>query len=98
MLAEISFFSVLWYVIAGLVIGLLARLFLPGKQQMNILWTIVLGVAGAVIGGFLWEAIFSNRGIAWIGSVIAAVVILWGYERFVVARGSGPPSSPDPGT
>ena len=95
MVAEISFFGFVWYVVVGLVIGLLARLFLPGKQSMNIFWTIILGIAGALIGGYLWELIFSNHGIAWIGSVIVAVALLWGYERFAASRGSkhapGPP-------
>lgn len=92
MVAEISFFHALWYVIAGLIIGALARLFLPGKNEMNILWTIVLGVVGALIGGYLWELIFSNHGIAWIGSVIAAVVILWAYERYMASRKTKPAS------
>ncbi len=50
----------------------------------------VLGVVGAIVGGYLWELIFSNHGIAWIGSVIAAVVILWAYERFVSSRKAKP--------
>ncbi len=96
MLAEISFFHFVWYLFVGLIIGLLARLFLPGRQSMNILWTIVIGVVSAIVGGYLWELVFSNHGIAWIGSVIVAVVILWGYERFVVskkAKPGAPPSS-----
>lgn len=92
MVAEISFFAVLWYIVAGLIIGALARLFLPGKHNMSVLWTIVLGVVGAVVGGYLWELIFSNHGIAWIGSVIAAVVLLWAYERIMSSRASKPTS------
>jgi uncharacterized membrane protein YeaQ/YmgE (transglycosylase-associated protein family) len=85
-LAEISFFRVVWYVIVGLIVGVLARLILPGKQQMNMLMTILIGVVGALLGGFLWELIFSNHGIAWIGSVIVAVVIVWAYERYLTTR------------
>jgi uncharacterized membrane protein YeaQ/YmgE (transglycosylase-associated protein family) len=96
MVAEVSFFAFLWYAVAGLVIGLLARALLPGKQSMNIVWTLVLGVAGALIGGYLWELIFSNRGIAWIGSVIVAVVLLWGYERFAASRRGKPAAGPPP--
>ena len=86
MLAEISFFRVVWYVIVGLIVGVLARLILPGRQQMNMLMTILIGVVSALVGGFLWELIFSNHGIAWIGSVILAVVIVWAYERYLTTR------------
>jgi uncharacterized membrane protein YeaQ/YmgE (transglycosylase-associated protein family) len=87
MLAEITFLGVVWYVIAGLVIGALARLILPGKQQMSVFMTMVLGVVAAVVGGLLWNAVFPNNdGVAWIGSIIVAVVILFLYERLLVSR------------
>ena len=90
MLADIGFLDVVWYIVAGLVIGILARAILPGKQHMGIIATIVLGVAGALIGGFLWDLIFSgNEGIAWIGSIIVAVILLFLYERVLVSRGAG---------
>ncbi len=75
------------YIIAGLIIGAIARLIMPGKQNMSIVVTILLGVAAALIGGYLWEAIFpDNEGIAWIGSIIVAVILIANYER-TVARG-----------
>ena len=45
--------GIISWVIFGLVVGLLARLLLPGRQKIGILLTIVLGVAGALIGGFV---------------------------------------------
>jgi uncharacterized membrane protein YeaQ/YmgE (transglycosylase-associated protein family) len=90
MIADIGFLDVVWYIVAGLVIGVLARAILPGKQNMGIIATIVLGVVGALIGGFLWNAIFSgNDGIAWIGSIIVAVILLFLYDRVVASRGDG---------
>lgn len=87
MLAEVTFWGVIWYAIAGLVIGALARLILPGKQNMSIWWTIILGVLAAIVGGLIWNALFpDNEGVAWIGSIIVAVVILFLYERFLVSR------------
>ena len=87
MLAEITFWGVVWYVIAGLVIGALARLILPGKQQMSIVMTMLLGVVAAVIGCLIWNALFPNNdGVAWIGSIIVAVVILFLYDRLLVSR------------
>ena len=87
MLADITFWGVVWYVVAGLIIGLLARAILPGKQQMGLIATIALGIASALVGGLLWAAIFSgNDGIAWIGSIIVAVVALFAYERVLGSR------------
>jgi uncharacterized membrane protein YeaQ/YmgE (transglycosylase-associated protein family) len=39
------------FIVAGLVIGLLARLLFPGRQRIGLLWTLALGVVGSVIGG-----------------------------------------------
>jgi uncharacterized membrane protein YeaQ/YmgE (transglycosylase-associated protein family) len=51
--------------------------------------TIAIGVIAAVVGGLLWEMIFpGNDGIAWIGSIILAVVLLWLYVAYVT-RGRG---------
>ncbi len=87
MLAEVTIWGIIWYAIAGLVIGALARLILPGRQSMSIGMTMVLGVVAAIVGGLLWNAIFpDNEGVAWIGSIIVAVLILFLYERFLVAR------------
>jgi uncharacterized membrane protein YeaQ/YmgE (transglycosylase-associated protein family) len=90
MLAAITFLGIVWYVVAGLVIGLLARAILPGKQHMGWVATLVLGVASALVGGFIWDAIFAgNEGVAWIGSIIVAVVALFIYERVVAGRVHG---------
>jgi uncharacterized membrane protein YeaQ/YmgE (transglycosylase-associated protein family) len=87
--ADIGFLDIVWYVIAGLVIGALARLILPGKQAMSIWMTILLGVVAAVVGGLIWNAIFpDNDGVAWIGSIIVAVLLLVLYER-IAASGRG---------
>jgi uncharacterized membrane protein YeaQ/YmgE (transglycosylase-associated protein family) len=49
--------GIISWIIWGLVIGLIARFLLPGRQAIGLLWTIVLGIAGAVIGGLLATAI-----------------------------------------
>ena len=84
---DIGFLDLVWYAIAGLVIGALARLLLPGKQAMGWVATMVLGVVAAIVGGLIWNAIFrGNEGIAWIGSIIVAILLLVGYERVVARR------------
>jgi uncharacterized membrane protein YeaQ/YmgE (transglycosylase-associated protein family) len=89
-LADIGIGDVIIYVIAGLVIGAIARLLVPGRQNMGLIATIVLGVVAAIIGGVVWNAIFpSNQGIAWIGSIIVAVVLLLLYG--MLTRGTSSP-------
>jgi len=87
--ADIGFWTVIWYAFAGLIIGLLARLIMPGRQQMNIWVTIVLGVVSAILGAFAWNAIFKDqKGIAWIGGVVVAIILLWLYGRFAPKKGT----------
>ena len=91
---DITVVDVIVYVIAGLVIGVVARALLPGRQAIGMVATIIIGVIAAVIGGLLWEAIFpGNDGIAWIGSIIVAIVLLYLYMMLVGrgARGRGAP-------
>jgi uncharacterized membrane protein YeaQ/YmgE (transglycosylase-associated protein family) len=79
---DISVADVIVYVIAGAIIGALARLLVPGRQDMSIVVTVILGIVAAVVGGLLWEAVFpDNDGIAWIGSIIVAVVLVVLYVK-----------------
>lgn len=70
----------LGYLIGGLVIGVLARLVKPGADPMGWIMTIILGVLGAVIGG--WAAgTFGLGGIlTWIVAIVAAIILLFVYE------------------
>ena len=86
MLAEIdiTITDIIVYVIAGAIIGALARLLVPGRQEMSVAVTIIVGIIAAVVGGLLWEAIFpDNDGIAWIGSIIVGVVLVYLYAMLV---------------
>lgn len=62
--------------IAGIVIGPLARLALPGKQNISLPMTIVVGAVGAIIGGFIAQAlgVGDTSGIDWIKLVIQVAV------------------------
>lgn len=65
------------YVIAGLVVGALARLFLPGASPVGCLGTIFIGIVGIYVGGRLWEEFIGrNRGVPWIGSILVAMFLL----------------------
>jgi uncharacterized membrane protein YeaQ/YmgE (transglycosylase-associated protein family) len=84
---DVTIGSIIVYIIAGAIIGALARLIVPGRQSMSVVVTVVLGIVAAVAGGILWEAIFPhNDGIAWIGSIIVAVVLVFLYARFFTGR------------
>jgi uncharacterized membrane protein YeaQ/YmgE (transglycosylase-associated protein family) len=75
------------YIVVGLIVGLVARLLLPGRDPIGILGTILLGIVGAVVGGFLWEKLFGeNRGVSWIGSVLVAMLLLWIYRKMTYGR------------
>jgi uncharacterized membrane protein YeaQ/YmgE (transglycosylase-associated protein family) len=81
--ADIGFGDIVVYVIAGAIIGMLGRLIVPGQQAMGFVVTVILGIVAAIIGGYLWNAVFpDNKGIAWIGSIIAAVVLVFVYAKF----------------
>ena len=84
---DISVLDVIVYIVAGLIIGVVARALVPGRQSMSIWVTILLGVIAALIGGILWEAIFpDNDGVAWIGSIIVGVVLVWLYAALIGSR------------
>jgi len=75
-------------IVVGLIAGALARLLVPGKQPMSILTTMVLGIVGSFVGGFLGYLLFhkdASEGFlqpsGLIGSVIGAVIVLLIWTR-----------------
>jgi uncharacterized membrane protein YeaQ/YmgE (transglycosylase-associated protein family) len=81
--------AIIGTIIFGAVIGMLARLALPGKQQISALLTVALGVA--LIGSAVWEALGGGptRGIDWIRwfiSIAAAAALVIGYEKVTAKK------------
>ena len=74
------FDGILGYVVGGLVIGLLARLFKPGADPMGWIMTILLGILGAVAGGWASANFGLGRAMTWVAAVVAAIVLLFIYE------------------
>ncbi len=68
--------AVIGIIIFGAVIGFLARLVLPGKQDISLLVTIILGILGALAGYYLWGAMGGGNtsGIDWIRWIISIAV------------------------
>jgi uncharacterized membrane protein YeaQ/YmgE (transglycosylase-associated protein family) len=80
------------FIVAGLIIGLLARLLLPGRQKIGLLWTLVLGVLGSVVGGVIANLIGTGdiwelNVIGFIVAVLAAVALLSVAERSGLGAG-----------
>jgi len=78
----------IWMIIVGLVAGLLARAIKPGSDPMGWIMTIVLGIVGAMIGGFIASMIGINADGGFTGlifSVIGAIILLFIYE-FVMSK------------
>ena len=81
--------SFIWMIIVGLVAGLLARAIKPGSDPMGWIMTIVLGIVGAMLGGFIAGLIGINADGGFTGlifSVIGAVILLFLYEMIVNKR------------
>lgn len=81
--------SFIWMIVVGLVAGLLARAIKPGSDPMGWIMTIVLGIVGAMIGGFIASLVGINADGGFIGlifSVIGAIILLFLYEMIMNKR------------
>ncbi|MGP5502374.1 GlsB/YeaQ/YmgE family stress response membrane protein [uncultured Psychrobacter sp.] len=81
--------SFIWMIIVGLVAGLLARAIKPGNDPMGWIMTIVLGIVGAMLGGFIAGLIGINADGGFTGlifSVIGAIILLFIYEMIMNKR------------
>ena len=76
----------IWMIIVGLVAGLLARAIKPGNDAMGWIMTIVLGIVGAMLGGFVAGLIGIDADGGFTGlifSVIGAIILLFLYEMIM---------------
>jgi uncharacterized membrane protein YeaQ/YmgE (transglycosylase-associated protein family) len=82
--------GIIWTLLVGLVVGALAKLIMPGRDPGGILVTMLIGIAGAFVAGFLGRAFgwYTEVGDApgIIASVVGAMVLLGGYRLVVGAR------------
>lgn len=75
------------WILFGLVVGAIAKLIMPGNDPGGWIVTILLGIAGSFVGGFLAQTLMGSQSqtAGWIGSIIGALVLLFIY-RLVVGR------------
>ncbi len=82
-------FHILGWIFFGLIVGVIAKFLMPGRDPAGFLVTIGLGIAGAFIGGFLarlvgWYGPQENAG--YLMAIFGAIVLLWVYRRFMLSH------------
>jgi uncharacterized membrane protein YeaQ/YmgE (transglycosylase-associated protein family) len=82
--------GIIAFLILGLLAGAIAKAIMPGDDPGGILVTTLIGVVGALIGGFLAAAIFDAHPLddffdlsTWITAIVGSIVLLWVYRMFV---------------
>lgn len=82
--------SILVWIVLGLLAGGIAKLLMPGKDPGGCIITILLGIAGALVAGFLGKAVGwydQNEGAGFIAAIVGAFLILLIYRLVLRRRG-----------
>ncbi len=77
--------SLLWTALIGLVIGVVAKFLMPGKDPGGLIITMVIGIAGSFIASFIGQSVnwySAGEPAGFIASVFGAMLLLWVYRRF----------------
>ena len=86
--------SVIWTIIIGFVVGLIARALMPGRDPSGLIITTVLGIAGALFGSFLGRVLglyAQGEPAGIIMSVLGAILLLVGYRYLVPTTSASRP-------
>jgi uncharacterized membrane protein YeaQ/YmgE (transglycosylase-associated protein family) len=87
--------ALIWFLIIGLLAGLIARALMPGKQHMGIIMTMILGIVGSFVGGIIGSLFGSNRELfslrpsGLILSIVGAFIVLLIAGAVQRRRGGG---------
>ena len=76
--------SIIGWILFGLIVGVVAKLIMPGPDPGGMIVTILLGIVGALIGGFIGRMLgWYGEGdpVGFIMAVIGAIVVLFGYRK-----------------
>lgn len=68
--------TVIWFILVGAVIGILARLVVPGRNSIGTLLTILVGIVGAVLGGLVAGAVGAGNILAFVFAVVIAAILV----------------------
>ncbi|HQR11338.1 MAG TPA: GlsB/YeaQ/YmgE family stress response membrane protein [Casimicrobiaceae bacterium] len=80
--------GIIWMIIVGFVVGLLARFFYPGAVGLGFWMTTLLGIGGSLVGGVISSVIFKSpegkfHPAGFIMSIIGALILLWIWLNFM---------------
>jgi len=78
-------FGLLTTILVGFIVGVIAKLIMPGKENMGFIVTTLLGIAGSLIATYAGHALGwyeAGEGAGWIGSIVGAFLLLWIYQKF----------------
>jgi uncharacterized membrane protein YeaQ/YmgE (transglycosylase-associated protein family) len=87
--------GIIGWIVLGLLAGAIAKAVLPGDDPGGIIVTMIIGIVGALLGGFLAQVLFNNNTVddffdisTWLTAIIGAIILLLIY-RLAVGRGRG---------
>ena len=81
--------GIIGMIVVGFIVGLIARAIMPGEQKLGIILTIILGIIGALVAGFLGSALGlyqQGEPVGWIASVVGAIIVLFIYGMIAKKR------------
>jgi uncharacterized membrane protein YeaQ/YmgE (transglycosylase-associated protein family) len=88
--------SIIAWIVLGLVAGLLANLLIPGRRSQGLIVTCLIGIAGALIGGWLATKLFHIHTLhgffnldTWLTAIVGAAILLLIFHLFTSRRSSG---------
>ena len=88
--------GIIAWIVLGLVAGLIANLLIPGRRQQGLIITCLIGVAGALLGGWLATKIFHVHSLqgffnlsTWLTAIVGAAILLLAYHLVTSRRSTG---------
>ncbi|MFO1281079.1 MAG: GlsB/YeaQ/YmgE family stress response membrane protein [Burkholderiales bacterium] len=82
-----SLMSIVWMIVVGFVVGVLARFFYPGAVNLGFWMTVLLGIGGSIVGGVIGGLFGGSsdgkfRPAGWFLSIVGALILLWAYLNY----------------
>ncbi len=88
--------GLLGWILLGLIAGFIAKAIMPGDDPGGIIVTMLLGIVGALLGGFLAKALFADEGVenffdlgTWVCAIAGSLLVLFVYKAVVGGRSRG---------